>query len=567
MSTTAVGKQVRTVTPARSNIFAGRQGRKLREALLAYLFLFPAFLIIGLFGLFPLLFAAYQSTLVGLNRIVGRYDGLNNYVRAIDNLTYVLFFWLAALLVFMALRSIMQARRTAQEKQWAFWIWAPSGAIIGAGFILFVLFIFRALPAVLEVPQLMRARGGPQASFQQLLAQALAAPPIQQALWGALLFIVAGIALHWYIARRRSPRDRLHNATSVFTGAAVMLLSAAYLLWLTWTEIQRAYSEALEAGEGLDIWSQIITISAGFLLLFVAWQLWDSASHRQSNAGTALRLGAAAALLASAWFLIGELPRAIAAGDDTWWYGLLATLYYSMGTIPIQLGVALLLATLLFQDIWGKSVFRIIYFVPYIAPFVGTAAVFRIIFSSRPSAPVNAFLRSVGADPLAWLNEPAGIFQLMLGDALTLPAWAAGPSLALVVIIIYGTWSFVGFNTVIFLAGLGSIPRELYEAASIDGGGRWAQFRHITLPLLSPTIYFLTLYSVIGTFKAFNHIYVLRTAAALGTTDTASVVIFQTFKRDTRYGYASALAILLLLIILALTAVNNRLASKRVFYG
>ena len=192
---------------------------------------------------------------------------------------------------------------------------------------------------------------------------------------------------------------------------------------------------------------------------------------------------------------------------------------------------------------------------------------FRIIFSSRPSAPVNAFLRSVGADPLAWLNEPAGIFQLMLGDALTLPAWAAGPSLALVVIIIYGTWSFVGFNTVIFLAGLGSIPRELYEAASIDGGGRWAQFRHITLPLLSPTIYFLTLYSVIGTFKAFNHIYVLRTAAALGTTDTASVVIFQTFKRDTRYGYASALAILLLLIILALTAVNNRLASKRVFYG
>ncbi len=171
MSTTAVGKQVRTVTPARSNIFAGRQGRKLREALLAYLFLFPAFLIIGLFGLFPLLFAAYQSTLVGLNRIVGRYDGLNNYVRAIDNLTYVLFFWLAALLVFMALRSIMQARRTAQEKQWAFWIWAPSGAIIGAGFILFVLFIFRALPAVLEVPQLMRARGGPQASFQQLLAQ------------------------------------------------------------------------------------------------------------------------------------------------------------------------------------------------------------------------------------------------------------------------------------------------------------------------------------------------------------------------------------------------------------
>jgi multiple sugar transport system permease protein len=128
-------------------------------------------------------------------------------------------------------------------------------------------------------------------------------------------------------------------------------------------------------------------------------------------------------------------------------------------------------------------------------------------------------------------------------------------------------WTFIGFNTVIFLAGLGSISRDVYEAGAMDGAGRWAIFRHITMPLLSPTIYFLTLYSVIGTFKAFNHIYVLRTAAALGTTDTASVVIFTIFRETVRYGYASALAILLLIIILALTAVNNRIASKRVFYG
>jgi ABC-type sugar transport system permease subunit len=126
----------------------------------------------------------------------------------------------------------------------------------------------------------------------------------------------------------------------------------------------------------------------------------------------------------------------------------------------------------------------------------------------------------LGLDTLGWLNEPTGIFQLMAGSSVTLPAWAAGPSLSLVVIIIFGIWSFVGFNTVIFLAGLGGIPTSLYEAASIDGAGRWAQFRHVTLPLLSPTIYFLTLYAVIGTFKAFNHIYVLRSPAALGTADT-----------------------------------------------
>jgi multiple sugar transport system permease protein len=169
--------------------------------------------------------------------------------------------------------------------------------------------------------------------------------------------------------------------------------------------------------------------------------------------------------------------------------------------------------------------------------------------------------------PLGWLNEPTGIFQMIVGSNVDLPAWAVGPSLSLVVIIIFGIWTFVGFNTVIFLAGLGAIPSELYEAASIDGGSRWAQFRHITLPLLSPTIYFLTLYAVIGTFKAFTHIFVVRTPAALGTADTASVVIFDAIKRDTRYGYAAALAVLLLIIVLLLTAVNNRIASKRVFYG
>lgn len=173
----------------------------------------------------------------------------------------------------------------------------------------------------------------------------------------------------------------------------------------------------------------------------------------------------------------------------------------------------------------------------------------------------------MGFQPLGWLSEPAGLFQSAVGQNITLPGWAVGPSLALVVIVIYGVWTYVGFNTVVFMAGLGNIPGEVYEAASMDGAGRWAQFRHITLPLLSPTIYFLTLYTVIGTFKAFNHLYVMRLGAALGTTDTATVVIFDAFKRDTRYGYASALAILLLIIILLLTFVNNRLASRRVFYG
>ncbi len=550
-----------------TGIFAGRKGRQRKEALLAYLFLAPSILIVGLFGIFPLIFATYQSSLRGLNKINGRYDSLFNYVKAMNNLAYVLFFWLAVLLVFMSIRSLLKGRREAIEEQHPFWIWAPAGVAIGVSMLLFIFFIFKALPQLLEVPAQMRGMGSNPTLFRQLAVEALMQPQILVWLWLAIGVLTVGILLRAYVARHVTFRDVEHSSMGTFVMATVMILGAIGLTYVTLTDIHNAYAIALEAGEELDIWSQIIIISAGFLLLLIAWRLWDSASYRDSNISVVLRLGGAAMLLVGAWFLIGELPRVLSAGDSTWWYGILNTFYYSLGTIPLQLGIALLLATLLFQDVWGKAGFRIIYFLPYIAPIVGTAAVFRIIFSRRPNAPVNSIMTALGMNPLDWLDDPTGIFQMFLGNSVSLPQWAAGPSLALVVIILYGTWTFIGFNTVIFMAGLGSIPRELYEAAAIDGAGRWPQFRNITLPLLSPTIYFLTLYSVIGTFKAFNHIYVLRTGAALGTTDTASIVIFQIFKRDTRFGYASALAILLLLIILALTAVNNRLASKRVFYG
>ncbi|MBU0510274.1 MAG: sugar ABC transporter permease, partial [Chloroflexi bacterium] len=234
---------------------------------------------------------------------------------------------------------------------------------------------------------------------------------------------------------------------------------------------------------------------------------------------------------------------------------------------PLQLGISLILATLLFQNIRGKSLYRLLYFLPYITPAVAAAAVFRVLFSSRPTGPINSLLAKLGFDSLGWLAEPRGIFALIAGTDISLPDWAVGPSLALVVIIIYNIWSYIGYDTVIFLAGLGGIPGELYEAASIDGAGRWAQFRNITLPLLSPTTYFLTLLAVIGTFKAFNHVWVLRTGAALGTVDTASIVIFNEFNRNTRYGYAASLSFVLLGVILILTVINNRIAKERVFYG
>jgi len=139
--------------------------------------------------------------------------------------------------------------------------------------------------------------------------------------------------------------------------------------------------------------------------------------------------------------------------------------------------------------------------------------------------------------------------------------------LALITIMIYGVWTFVGYNTVIFLAGLGNIPKETYEAAEIDGASRSEMFRHITMPLLSPTTFYLTLISFIGTFKAFNHIYVLREPSAADSVITASLLIFNNFYRSNQFGVATAQAIVLFIVILGLTLAQNKLMGERVHYG
>ena len=552
-----------TVRSAR--YLTGKRWRRIRETLLAYLFLAPAFAVIGLFGLFPLVFAAYQSSLRGINRVLGTYDGLGNYVFAMGELTYVLGFGGALLLGYLALRMVATARQEALAAGRPFWAWSAPGVIFGGAALLWLGWIFRLLPLMLAIPDQMRARRGDPQPFDVLAMQALRDPGVMAMLWSLLIALALGAALTVALQRAFQGRAGQANPIGTFAAATIMLGIGMGIGFLTWVELQGRVADA-EANGGLDIYSQMLVISAGFMLLWLSWRVWKTADGQTSTRSTALRLMGGAMLLVGAWLLIGELPRAIGSGDATWWKGLQATFFYALGTVPFQLLLGLVLAVLLFQPIRGQSFYRMIFFLPYIAPFVGTAAVFKIIFSGRPSAPINAILGAFNLPSLNWLNEPNGLNHLLL-SGVNLPSWAVGPSLALVVIMIFGIWTFFGFNTVVFLAGLGNVPPEMYEAAAIDGANRWDQFRSITLPLLSPTMYFLTLYSVIGTFKAFNHIYVLRTGAALGTTDTASVVIFQMFKRDTRYGYASALAILLLLIIILFTVINNRVASERVHYG
>jgi multiple sugar transport system permease protein len=557
-----------TSSSAMQRLFIGRRGRRLKETLTAYALLFPAFLIIFVFGLFPLAFSAYQSLLTGLNKIVGRYDGLGNYVKAIDNLAYVIGFWSAIVFVYLAVQQIRKLVESSRDEKHRPWIWALPGFFTAAGLLLFTRFFFTFLPEVLQIPdRVPRGTLMTREIFNQLLGEAWALENVQATFrLSMLVLLVAGILI-FVVNKYISHSSHNNSYFTTFTQSSFLILLAGAIAWLTYTEIVRVYTEALEDGTELTIWSQVVTISAGFVLLILSYLLWQTAPGQDSMRQTLFRIGAAAALAVGGWFLIGELPLAISSGNKDWWLGLRTTVFFAAGTIPLQFMFALLIANLLFQNIRGKGLYRMIYFLPYISPLVGTAAVFRILFSERANAPINTLWTAIGLEPLRWLNEPTGIFKLMAGGSPDFPSWAAGPSLALVAIIIYNVWTYVGFDIVIFLAGLGSIPGELYEAASIDGAGRWAQFRHVTLPLLSPTIYFLMLLATIGTFKAFNHLYVMRNGAALGTTDTASVVIFEAFKRDTRYGYAASLAMLLLIIITGLTVINNRIARERVFYG
>jgi multiple sugar transport system permease protein len=274
---------------------------------------------------------------------------------------------------------------------------------------------------------------------------------------------------------------------------------------------------------------------------------------------TAAILAAAGVTMALGW---GQMWN---KGDQRFLGALPVTLYYALGSIPIQLGVAMVLAYLLFQKIRGKEAFRMIYFLPYVTPIVATAVVFRTMFTSRTTSLANQVLGFLGQPAQKWLFEPKPFLNVMFG--LNLEGFWAGPSMAMVAAIIFGIWTFVGYNTVIFLAGLGAISPDLYEAAEIDGADGLGLFRHITFPLLSPVTFYLALIGFIGTFKAFNHLYVMRVPSAQNTMDTAAVVIFDTFYKANNFGYATAEAVLLFLIILALTFAQNKMFGEKVFYG
>ncbi len=313
-------------------------------------------------------------------------------------------------------------------------------------------------------------------------------------------------------------------------------------------------------------WWGALWFVAGFGLLMLAYWLWNNAFKRIEAHRFVYQLVTAFIVVGMGLFTIAYgWGLMMDSGDDDFLQGLVYTFYYAFGSVPFQLGFGLVLAYILYQNIRGRELYRIIFFLPYITPAVAAAVVFRIVFSPRDNALANSILGWFGVPAQRWIAEPQPFLNALFG--LNLEGFWAGPSMSLVSVILLGIWTYTGYNAVIFMAGLGSIPNDLYEAARVDGANQWHQFRYITLPLLSPITFYLSILAFIGTFKAFNSIYVMRDPFAQGTTDTASIVVFDTFFKANQFGYATAQALVLFLIILALTQVQRTVFERRVFYG
>lgn len=554
MATEAVTGHTQVEEATRSSGFlSGRARRVLRENLTAYLFLSPALFIIITFGVFPVLFAAYVS-LYKWRILQGEYRGIGNYVTAMGDVAYVFFFLIATALIIVSLRTLYTVWKDAKEASIPFifpLLELIPGAMIAAGFVGIVL---RAISLFVR---------------EETVEEGLAVTYGNPYLIGGLALVIGGILTSALISRLQ------HNAVAetsyqVLPNFGSQTFSIILSLGVGLSIAFFTYRELMGAEQTPVALVRIRFLVMGLLLLALGYFIWTWGARQTSNLRLILSLVGAAVMIGAAIYLFQIWDQVSDNGSEDFYLSLSVTVFYALFTVPIQLGISMLLAYLLYQNINSKGLFRILFFIPYIAPTVATAGIFQALFSLRDSGPANSIIGVIGGEPMKWLQESASMFA-SLAESFGIAGagdWdLTGPSLALLVIIIYNIWVFIGYDTVIFLAGLGTIPGTLYEAARIDGAGRWELFRHVTFPLLSPTTYFLSVISVIGTFKAFNHVWVLRTVQAQGTTDTASVYFFETFLRASRFGFATAMAMVLLVIILVLTLVQQRIAARRVFYG
>lgn len=238
-----------------------------------------------------------------------------------------------------------------------------------------------------------------------------------------------------------------------------------------------------------------------------------------------------------------------ALSNATFWTALRNTFVFSLATLILSVVPALFLAVLLNEQLVGRTFFRTVFFIPVVASVVGVTLLWRYLLNVDFGF-VNYGIRLLGFEPIPWLTRPE---------------WG------LISVILVFAWKTVGYNMVIFLAGLQGVPRQLYEAASLDGASRWRQFLNITVPMLSPTTFFVLVTTLINCLQVFDVPIALGLTRSntVGPADSMLTVVPLLWREafiGSRQGYASALAWILFIIIMVITFIQFRVSQRWVNY-
>ncbi|HFL6813807.1 TPA: carbohydrate ABC transporter permease [Enterococcus faecium] len=244
------------------------------------------------------------------------------------------------------------------------------------------------------------------------------------------------------------------------------------------------------------------------------------------------------------WVGLRNYQKMFADGEV--FQSLLNTLIYAVVSIPSIVVLSLLVAVLMNRKVKGLSIYRTIYFLPVVAAPSAVAMIWRWMFNNDYGL-INNMLAKIGLDGPAWLTDP---------------------SIAIYSIIIVGVWSAIGYNMVLLLAGLQEIPKDYYEAAEIDGASPIQQFFNITLPLVTPTLFFVVVTTVINAFQVFDVIFMMITpnSTAMFKSQSLTYLFYKHSFILNDKGYGSAIVMFLLVIILIITAIQMKLQKKWVNY-
>lgn len=232
--------------------------------------------------------------------------------------------------------------------------------------------------------------------------------------------------------------------------------------------------------------------------------------------------------------------------DGAVWQSLINTFKYAIVEVPLSIVIALVIAVMLNRNMRGRTVYRTIFFLPMVVAPAAAAMVWRWLFNSQFGL-LNKILESIGLSGVNWLSNP---------------------SITVYIVALVGVWAVIGYNMVLFLAGLQEIPRDFYEASEIDGANVFQQFFHITLPQISPTMFFVLVTRIIASFQVFDMILMMvdRSSPALPKTQSLVYLFYRYAFVENNKGYGSAIVVLLLLIIMIITVIQMTMQKKWVHY-